>query len=399
MKNRVLFQRHCGDLRPSFQSGVSLHGHTRHSLESLGFLGKFLDERRLLRSWVDLQRERGRRNTGIALDLHRAYWTPPLCERQAYDLEWRQISSLGLRAMVSLSDHDTIEGCALLRQLPKSQEAPISTEWTAPFGSAVFHIGVHNLPAGIASSVLAALLNASKAGMDSEILDLLRELSQITGVLVVFNHPLWNHNGIPAGMFSAELIRFLRSANSYLHAFELNGMRSYHENRDVMKFAAEWHQLLISGGDRHGCEPNAALNLTNATHFSDFVDEIRDGKQSTILLMPQYEETLSWRMYKSFSHVIDHYPDHPEGRRSWDERIFHPDLDGDIVPVIDLWHLGPPGFLKKIFAMGILGASLPIPAALRCSRCGPSEVLLPIDAFGYAAPAKRAIELVRAKGS
>lgn len=399
MKNRVLFQSKCGDLRPSFETGVSLHGHTRHSLESLGFLGKFLEERSLLRSWINFQRERGRRRTGIALDLHRAYWTPPLCERQAYNLESRQITTLGLRPMVSLSDHDTIEAFALLRQLPGSQDAPISIEWTAPFGSAVFHIGVHNLPPAIASSVTTALLEASKAAIDSEILDLLIELSHIPNVLVVFNHPLWNLNDVPAEMFSAELTRFLQTANPYLHAFELNGMRSYQENRDVMKFAAEWNQLLISGGDRHGCEPNAALNLTNATHFSEFVDEIRDRKQSTILLMPQYEETMSWRMYKNFSHVVSHYPDHPEGRRSWDQRIFHPDLGGAIVPVIDLWHLGPPGFLKKIFALWIMGANLPLPAALRCSRCGPSEVLRQIDPSRHPSPAERVTGLVSTRGS
>jgi len=53
VKNRVLFQSNCGDLRPLFESGVSLHGHTRHSVESLGFMGKFLEESSLLRSWVE----------------------------------------------------------------------------------------------------------------------------------------------------------------------------------------------------------------------------------------------------------------------------------------------------------------------------------------------------------
>jgi len=266
--------------------------------------------------------------------------------------------------MVSLSDHDTIQACALLRQVSKLEETPISTEWTVPFGNAVFHIGVHNLPESTASSVLADLVDASKADSDSVVLDMLMGLSELPGVLLVFNHPLWNLTRMPTAMFAGELIRFLRSANCYLHAFELNGMRSYRENREVIKLAAEWDQLLISGGDRHGCEPNAALNLTNATDFSEFVDEIRNGRQSAILLMAQYQEHLSWRMYKSFTHVIDHYPGHPEGRRSWDERIFHPDLNGEIVPVINLWHLGAPGFLKKIFALAIMGASLPIPAAL-----------------------------------
>jgi hypothetical protein len=322
-----------------------------------------------------MQRERGHRNSGISLDLNRAHWTPPLCERQAYDLESRQIESLGLRAMVSLSDHDTIAGCALLREVPELQETPISTEWTIPFGNAIFHIGVHNLPGGVASAVMADLLRASKTGSESAVLDLLAGLSQIQGVLLVFNHPLWNFNGIPPAGFTSELIRFLRGSNKCLHAFELNGMRSYRENREVMKLAAEWDQVLISGGDRHGCEANAALNLSNATHFSEFVDEIRTGKHSTVLLMLQYQEHLSWRMYKSFAHVIEHYPGHPIGRRSWDERIFHPDKDGKIVPVIDLWHLGPPGFLKKIFALGILGANLPVPGLLSCWSSEACDVL------------------------
>jgi len=150
--------------------------------------------------------------------------------------------------MVSLSDHDTIEACALLRQVPELEETPISTEWTVPFGNAIFHIGVHNLPEGIASSVLTDLLDASKAGFDSVVLDLLMGLSELPGVLLVFNHPLWNLNGTPKAMFAGELIRFLRSANCYLHAFELNGMRSYRENLEVIKLAAEWDQLLISGG-------------------------------------------------------------------------------------------------------------------------------------------------------
>jgi hypothetical protein len=358
----VLFKSNHADLRPFFTSGVSLHGHTRHSVESLAFLGKFLDDSRLLRSWLDVQRERGRKKTGIRLELDRAHWTPPLCERQAYDLESGQIESLGLRAMVSLSDHDTIDSCALLRRLPDAQDSPISTEWTICFGKAIFHIGVHNLPEAYAAPIMAALIAASNSAgnpaSEATTLDLLLELSRM-GALVVFNHPLWNLNGIPSAVFASELTRFLTSANGFLHAFELNGMRCSQENGAVIKLAAEWDQVLISGGDRHGCEPNAAVNLTNASDFSEFVDEIRNRKQSTVLLMPQYQECLSWRIWKSFTHVIDSYPGHPEERRSWDQRIFHPDLNGNIVPVIDLWHLGPPTFLKKIFALAIMSAGFP----------------------------------------
>ncbi len=366
-KSRVLFQSSLKDPRTCFQSGVSLHGHTRHSVESLSFLRKFLDRSPVLRPWIKFQRERGRRRTGIPLDLDRAHWTPPLCERQAYELEAGQIEALGLRAMVSLSDHDTIAGCALLRRSPETQDSPISMEWTIAFGKAVFHIGVHNLPEREAPCIMAALLAASSAGSESTTLKLLAELNRM-GVLLVFNHPLWNLNGIPSALFASELSRFLKSAKSSLHAFELNGMRSYQENLAVVRLAAQWDQVLISGGDRHGCEPNAAINLTNATDFAEFVDEIRSGRQSTVLLMPQYQEPLNWRIYKSFTHVIASYPGHPEERRSWDQRIFHPDLDGKIVPVIDLWDLGPPTFLKNIFAFVMLSGRVPLPEAVDCCR-------------------------------
>ena len=102
------------------------------------------------------------------------------------------------------------------------------------------------------------------------------------GVLVVFNHPLWNFYAIPADRFRYELTRFLESANRYVHAFELNGMRNHAENRAALRLAAEWNQLVISGGDRHGCEPNASINLTNAADFAEFVEEVREGRQSTV---------------------------------------------------------------------------------------------------------------------
>ncbi len=32
---------------------------------------------------------------------------------------------------------------------------------------------------------------------------------------------------------------------------------------------------VISGGDRHGCEPNGVINLTAARTFSEFAQEVR----------------------------------------------------------------------------------------------------------------------------
>jgi hypothetical protein len=368
VQNQVLLlSKDQNDVLP-FHSGVSLHGHTRHSHESLGFIGKFLQSHGALKKWIDGQKTYCERTSGISLDFDRAYWTPPLCERSAHELESRQITDLGLRPFVSLSDHNSIDACMLLRQSPDLGDVPISTEWTVPFGRAVFHIGVHNLPAASAEAFMAAMHQATASADEGQIFGLFAEFCRIPEVLLVFNHPLWNFDNIPGEVFQYELRRFLAGANQYMHAFELNGMRSHKENRAVIKLTREWDQVLISGGDRHGREPNASINLTNATDFPEFVDQIRKGRRSTVLVMPQYGQPFGWRMYQNFTHVIADYPDHPENRRSWDQRTFHPDRAGNaVVPMAQLWRVGPPEFLKRIFTLALAAAHFPIGSMLH--RC------------------------------
>lgn len=377
MHNQIrLYSKDQNDLLP-FHSAVSLHGHTRHSQESLGFIGKFLQSHGALKKWIDGQKTYCQRTSGITLDFDRAYWTPPLCERMAYELEAGQISQLGLRPFVSLTDHNSIDACTLLRQSPEFANAPISTEWTVPFGRAVFHIGVHNLPAAGPESFMAAMHRTTAAADERQIFSLFAEFCSIPDVLVVFNHPLWNFDNIPGGIFRHELDRFLGAANPYMHAFELNGMRCHEENRGVLKLAESWDQVLISGGDRHGCEPNALLNLTDAADFPEFVDEIRNGRQSNVVIMPQYGQPFGWRMYQNFTQVIADYPDHPDGRRRWDQRTFHPDRAGnEIVPMAQLWKVGPPSFLATIFSLALAAAHLPVGSLLRRWMVAENESLI-----------------------
>ena len=98
--------------------------------------------------------------------------------------------------------------------------------------------------------------------------------------------------------------------------------------------------LLISGGDRHGVEPNANINLTNATTFTEFVLEIRRQKKSNVLFMPQYAEPWKHRILRSTLDAIRSYPDFPQGSRTWDERAYHPDAQGVVRPLSELWPKG-----------------------------------------------------------
>jgi len=118
-----------------FRTGVSLHSHTFHSRESMDFIERAIAHTPWLSGAMRKQRARYRSlKGGRELDLRRAWWTPPLSPRQAWDLERSQIGCvLGLDAIVSISDHDTIEGCLNLQVLEETHGCPISIEWTVPF--------------------------------------------------------------------------------------------------------------------------------------------------------------------------------------------------------------------------------------------------------------------------
>jgi len=335
----------------SFRSGVSLHSHTKHSRESLAFIAGILRKQRLIGAYIERRQRHCRHETGIVVDLDHAYWTPPLNGPRALDLEKRQIEGLELRAMVSLSDHDNIDAPLLLRTESSTRDTPISVEWTVPFGRSKFHLGIHNLPSGQARELMSRMRECTARHDDGAACAMIAELHSLPAVLIVFNHPVWNLYALPATIFESELDRFLQGTNRFLDAFELNGLRSRQENQRVADLATKWNQVVISGGDRHGCEPNANINLTDADDFEEFVSEVRNERRSTVLFMPQYEEPMVLRLFQNFLDIIRHYPEFEEGERKWDERTFHPNQAGAILPVSALWPNGTPSFFRKLFGV------------------------------------------------
>jgi hypothetical protein len=346
-----------------FQTGISIHSHTSRSKESLEFVLRMFEAHPLLRSF--LRGKAGEASkTGIPLDLAHAYWTPPLCPRSAYEIEKNQIEQkLGLQALVSLSDHDCIEAPMLLRVVSALQ-TPVSLEWTVPFQKSKFHLGVHNLPGAQAQEWMSELKACTAQPSTERVCDLLRTLNAIPEVLVVFNHPLWNLYGFPAAEFHQDVEDFLALNNAGLHAFELNGLRTWDENRRTAELAARWQQLIVSGGDRHGCEPNANLNLTNATSFAEWVHEVRVERVSHLLFMPQYDYPLVARCYQTFLDAVRQYPDHSDGACKWDQRTFHPGRDGSPQPLSALW-TAVPGFLQAILNFASIAETTPVLSTLR----------------------------------
>ncbi len=343
-----------------YSAAASLHGHTNHSKEGLTFIPKFAARHWPLRFGLTVQGWLAKMKSGASLDFKRAYWMPPLPPLAAFQLEGEQIERvLGLESMVSLTDHDNIEAPMLLRVVPEARRIPVSVEWTVPYKHTTFHLGIHNLPSSQAMSFMAQMAEYTENPVSERLRELLATLHEIPEVLIVLNHPMWDLTGIGKERHVQTLTDFTLTLGMYMHAFELSGVRSWSENRATLEFAKKWKQITIGGGDRHGAEPSAVLNLTNARSFSEFVHEIRQEKRSHVVFMPQYAEPFMLRMFQSLLDVVREYPDYPNGSRRWDERVFHPGPKGDIRPVVVLWRK-PPGFIRLFFAAVRLLESAPV---------------------------------------
>jgi hypothetical protein len=310
------------DFTRCYRSGVSLHGHTMHSKEYLSRLPTYIAKVPLGR--FILEREIGRLHLyeKRIFDFDTFYWTPPLSPREAYELERRQVQErLKLSALVSLSDHDNIEAGLHLKLLDGMQQTPISVEWTVPFEETEFHIGVHNLAPARATEWMKEFEKFTAAPAGGKLGELFHGLVYEPNTLVILNHPFWDAEAVGAERHRQVLRLFVEKYHRVLHAVELNGMRSRHENREVLSLGEDVGLPVVSGGDRHGCEPNAVLNVTSALTFDEFAAELREERRSEILLMPQFFEPLQLRLFENAWHALADAPGE-FGRRHWMSRVF-----------------------------------------------------------------------------
>jgi hypothetical protein len=337
-----------------YSTAVSLHSHTLHSRESLDFVPRVLRQVPLLRAVLERLEQRHRRSTGKPIPFGRAFWRPPLNPRAAHDLETAQIQHLGLQPLVSLTDHDTLEACAELHAI--GVEVPYSLEWTVPYRGTIFHIGVHNLPPDRARELEAAITSTGANPASGRVADLLARMHAFNHVLLVLNHPFSCEELLERSDHVRLLLQFLDEFGGWIHALELNGLQPAVNSTDTIRLAAERRLPVISGGDRHCCEPNANLNLTNARTFTGFVDEIRAEQRSTVLFMPQYREPIAARYVEFIWHAVRNYPDFT-GRARWVDRVFFEHESGEIMACASHWpHGGPATIRGFISVIGLLAS-------------------------------------------
>ncbi len=200
------------------------------------------------------------------------------------------------------------------------------------------------------------------AGSSSDsVAQALADLAALPGALIVFNHPLWDLAGVGPTVHARLVRAFLGMHRPHLHALEINGYRASLENRSVEPLAAALGMPVVSGGDRHGLEPNRILNLTNATTFAAFAAEVRDGV-SNVVVMPEYRRNLSLRVLSSAAAVLRSRRSRRAERLRWTDRVS--------------WEVG--GRVGTLSSRWPNGGSLTVRSAVAAFSVLTSPVLLPV---------------------
>ena len=355
------------DLSREAKTGVSLHCHTQYSREMLDFVPHYADKLPIISHFWNKEREKYLQREGRNPDFLSGYWSPPLTPQEVYNFEKEQINQAGLEAITSLTDHDSIEGNLLVNEQTENAKAPISLEWTVPFEYGFFHLGVHNLPKENAVRLTETLLdytfNKENHGTD-KLNEMFTMLGEIPEILIVLNHPIWDIEMVGREKHAVLLKNFLKEHGRHIHALEINGFRSWSENKTVIEMAEALGYPLVTGGDRHGCQPNTVINLTNSKTFAEFAEEIRVDKRSQVVLMPEYRQPLHSRQLQSFSEILKNYAEFPEGRRKWFDRVYFDIGDGMGVRQLSVhWRRGGPAWLRwAIWTLGVLGSPKMRPA-------------------------------------
>jgi hypothetical protein len=309
---------------------VSLHSHTRYSKETLEFLPHYINFHQIpvVSRLVRTELKRYEERSGKTVDFRRAYWTPPVTPASVVASEKKQIEEkLGLTALVSITDHDTIAGTLGLREQPATDTVPISVEWSIPFARNAFHLGIHQISPTKAADLTREMARYTAQPSEPLLCDLLASINSFPETLVVLNHPFCNFVRVPAAQHWSSLREFLARCRGWVHAVEVNGMRPWTENQMVPRLAEEYDLPIVAGGDRHGCRPNTMLNLTPAASLAEFIEDVRQRQQNYVLVLPEYEEPVRMRELATAADVLRRYPQNPYGQRRFTDRIFA-DVEG-----------------------------------------------------------------------
>jgi predicted metal-dependent phosphoesterase TrpH len=293
--------RECPHPEREFGYAVSLHNHSRHSVEKLAALNHVVKKSFMRPLSGILQRSFGL--DGVP-DLNYADVTfnPPYPPEDVYQMEAAAAAHWGFDGVhLAITDHDEFAGSLeLLRGRPDLKgRIALSEELSLWFQGHLFHLGVSHLPESGVEQTHTRIQAAARGGRYDELFETLAA----SGCLVVFNHPL-----LPWGP-EAKIIPATELLSRYgwaIHALEVNGMRPREENDRVLELARHWRKPVVGGGDSHLLVASSVISLSHAATFKDFVAEVKDG-HAVPFVTPDYFAPIRWKLFLRVLFFISRY--------------------------------------------------------------------------------------------
>jgi predicted metal-dependent phosphoesterase TrpH len=293
--------RECPHPEREFGYAVSLHNHSRHSVEKLAALNHVI-KRWFMRPWSGiLQKSFG---LGGIPDLNYAevIFNPPYTPEEVYQMEADAAAKWGFDGVhLAITDHDEVAGgVALLGDRPDLKgRVAVSEELSLWFEGHLFHLGVSQLPENTVQETHAQIQAAARGGRYDELFETLAA----SGCLVVLNHPLvaW-----APGAKTVPATELLSRYGWAIHALEINGMRPREENDRVLELARQWRKPVVGGGDSHLLVASSVISLSRAATFNDFVAEVKDGR-AVPFVTPDYFAPLNWKLFLRVLFFISRY--------------------------------------------------------------------------------------------
>jgi len=293
--------RECPHPDREFGYAVSLHNHSRHSVEKLAALNHVVKKAFMRPLSGIVQSSFG---LGGVPDLNYAdvTYNPPYTPEDVYQMETAAAAKWGFDGVhLAITDHDEFAGnLALVHGRPDlNGRIAISEELSLWFERHLFHLGVCHLPENGVEATHAQIQAAARGRRYDELFETLAA----SGCLVILNHPLvaW-----APGTQTIPATELLSRYGWAIHALEVNGMRSREENDRVLELARQWRKPVVGGGDSHLVVASSILSLSRAATFKDFVAEVKDG-HAVPFVTPDYFAPLRWKLTLRVLFFISRY--------------------------------------------------------------------------------------------